>query len=437
MSFLSKSFIIAILLLTVPFIVCNAQKVSSIYTCVSNNKPVTVYEFGPKGIETICLANIYEKGDQRITISASEDIQSFSILPESAEIKGKATGKNLSFSVRGQKKLHIQVNNLPCLELTVDKPEKKTERKTVEADYHYTPGEYFVGTIDLKDGQSIRIEEGALVHADITGGGNNITISGRGILNGALRLQNCDNLRVKDITMCNSVYSWSNTLICCTNSSYSNVKVYSCGAIYSQDGINPVACKNFTIENCFIRTVDDCIAIKSFEADKNGDMGSRNITVKHCVMVGWRCADGITMGFELNGGEVKDILVQDCDILRADGYGATGGHSAFSIVCDGAADVHHITYDNIRISSDISPKNMELIVTDGTLYGIDKPGQIHDIMIKNVKWSNPANPFIIKGYGDHIIRNVLFKKCSVAGKPLKSKKSVLFEIENAEGITFR
>ena len=431
-----RSSIIAMFLLAVPTIVCNSQEVSSIYTCVSNSNPVTVYEIGPEGIETICFANIYRKGEQRITISTKENIRSFSILPESAGIKGQATGNTLSFSVRGQKKLHIQVNNLPCLELSVDKPEK-TVRKAAEADYHYAPGEHFAGTLQLKDGQSVRIEEGAVVHADIRGGGDNITISGRGILHGTLQLQDCDNLRVKDVTICNDVKSWTNSLFCCTNSSYSNVKVFSCGAIYSQDGINPVACKGFTIENCLIRTVDDCIAIKSFVADKHGDMGTRDITVRHCVMVGWRYADGITMGFELNGGEVKNILVQDCDILKADGGGRTGGHSAFSIVCDGAADVHHITYDNIRIGSDISPKNLELIVTDGKLYGPDEPGQIHDITIKGVKWSTPANPFVIKGYKDHIIRNVLFKGCSVAGKPLKSKEDGLFKVENAEGIRFR
>lgn len=427
---------IVLVLLTASSIVCSSMEISDTYSCVSNRKAVTVYEFGPEEIETVCFANIYRKGRQKITITAPEAVRSFSILPESAEIKGKAKGNTLSFTARSGKKLHIQVNGLPYLELTTGKPEKKSSRNTVTAGYHYAPGEHFAGNIELKDGESLRIEEGAVVHGNITGGGDNISISGRGILHGTVKLKDCDNLRVKDITVCNDVKSWTNTLTCCTNSSYSNVKVFSCGAIYSQDGINPVACKGFTIEDCFIRTVDDCIAIKSFKTDRNGDMGTRNITVKHCVMVGWRCADGITMGFELNGGEVKDILVQDCDILKADGGGRTGGHSAFSIVCDGAADVHHITYDNIRIGSDISPKNLELILTDGNLYGPDEPGQMHDITIRNVKWGNGTLPFIIKGYGDHIIRNVLFEGCTVAGKPILSTEDALFDIEKAEDIRF-
>ena len=431
-----KSAIIVALLILAQAVECHAQKISKTYSCISNRKAVAVYEFGPGGKESICLTNIYKKGKQRITITAPEDIQSFTILPKSAAIKGKAEGNALSFAVRGSKRLHIQMNELPCLELTTCKPEKKSALRRAKADYHYAPGEHFVGILELKDGESVRIEEGAVVHGNIRGEGDNINISGRGILNGTVQFQNCDNLQIKDITICNDIKSWTNTLTCCTNSSYRNVKVFSCGADMWQDGINPIACKDFTIENCLIRSVDDCIAIKSFVADKNGDMGSRNITVKHCVMIGWCRSDGVTIGYELNGGEVKNILIQDCDILRANGSGCTGGHSAFSIVCDGVADVHDITYDNIRITSDISPKNLELIVTDGNLFGPDEPGQIHDITMRNVSWENEALPFIIRGREGHVIRNILFDNCTIAGKPMRATDDATFTMEYTENIRF-
>lgn len=407
------------------------------YSCLSNGTRVTVYEFGRGGIDNVCLANSYRKGKQEIKLTVPEEIKSFSILPESAGIKGKAEGKTLSFTTRGSKKLHIQVNSLPCLELTTDKMESKVSRKAEKATYDYAPGEHYAGKIELKSGESVRIEEGAVVHGTILGKGDNISISGRGIFHGTIRMEHCDHLSVCDITVCNSIHSWTNTLVCCTNSSYRNVKVYSGGAQWSQDGINPVSCKNFTIENCFIRTIDDCIAIKSFVSDKNGDMGSRNITVKGCTLVGWNFADGITAGFELNGGEVRDILIQDCDILKARGSGRTGGHSAFSIVCDGAADVHHITYDDIRITSDIRPKNLELVITDGKLYGDDEPGQMHDITMRKIQWNNDSIPFIIQGREGHVIRNVLFEKCTLSGKAIRTMEDAPFKIKYAENIRFK
>jgi len=410
---------------------------SKTYGCKSNGAEVAVYEFGPGKAENICLANIYKTGKQKIVLTVPENIQKFSILPKSAGIKGKAKGNTLSFTARGRKKLHIQVNDLPCLELTTDDPEDPASKPTDKATYHFEPGEHVVGDIVLKSGESVRIEEGAIVHGDIVGEGDNITISGRGILHGTTRIEYCNQLNVRDVTICNSVFSWTNALVCCTNSSFRNVKVYSCAAKWSQDGINPVSCKNFTIEDCFIRTIDDCIAIKSFVCDKKGDMGSHNITVKGCTLVGWNCADGITMGFELNGGEVKDILVQNCDILKAKGYGATGGHSAFSIVCDGTAEVHHVTFDDIRVTSDIDPKNLELIITNGKLYGDEAPGQMHDITLRNIQWSNDTLPLIIEGREEHVIRNVVFENCSIAGKPIRSKEDAPFKINYAENILFK
>lgn len=441
-----KLSIIAILITMAYFTTCYAQEesepvirfgYSKNYSCQSNGKEVTVYEFGAGGIENICLANIYKKGKQKIILTVPEKIKTFSILPESAHIKGKTKGNKLMFTTQGSKKLHIQVDSLPCLELTTDEMIENNPQKSAKATYHYAPGVHAAGNIELKSGESVMIEEGAIVHGNIHGVGDNISISGKGILHGFIRMERCDHLNVSDITICNNIYTWTNTLVCCTNSSYKNVKVYSCAARWGQDGINPVSCKNFSIENCFIRTIDDCIAIKSFASDKNGDMGTRNITVKGCTMVGWNFADGITAGFELDGGEVKDILVQDCDILKAKGGGRTGGHSAFSIVCDGAAHVHHITYDNIRITSDVDPKNMELVVTNGKLYGDDEPGQMNDITLRNIHWNNDTVPLIIEGLEGHIIRNVLFENCTLSGKPIRSKEDAPFIIKYAENIRFK
>ena len=79
--------------------------------------------------------------------------------------------------------------------------------------------------------------------------------------------------------------------------------------------------------------------------------------------------------------------------------GRTGGHSAFSIVCDGAAEVH-------------------------------------DITIRNVHWDNKNNPFIIKGYEDHIIRGIHFENCTIGGKTLNSTEDADFSIDKAEDIRF-
>ncbi len=110
-----------------------------------------------------------------------------------------------------------------------------------------------------------------------------------------------------------------------------------------------------------MRCRDDCVAIKSPDYDLSVD----SVYVTNCVMVGWSCSDGVTLGFELNGGPVQNVVVKNCDILYARGGGRTEGHSGFSIVCDGPATVQNILFEDIRVEEQVEFKNLELIVTPG------------------------------------------------------------------------
>jgi hypothetical protein len=76
-----------------------------------------------------------------------------------------------------------------------------------------------------------------------------------------------------------------------------------------------------------MRCRDDCVAIKSMNEQLRVD----SIFVTNNVMVGWACSDGVTLGFELNGSPVENVLVKNCDILYARNSGRTGGHSGFSM----------------------------------------------------------------------------------------------------------
>ena len=136
-------------------------------------------------------------------------------------------------------------------------------------------------------------------------------------------------------------------------------------------------------------------------------------------MVGWSCSDGVTIGFELNGSPVQNVFVKNFDILYAMGGGRTGGHSGFSIVCDGPAVVQNINYEDIRVEEQVEFKNLELIVTDGRLYGEDLPGHIKGVHIKNVTWENPLKPFIIQGFSaENLVEDITFEKCFAGGKAL-------------------
>ncbi len=396
-----------------------------------NNKPVwveragtkldtfdyTIGLYGGRKMEDLDVASFGFSGKVRIKITSIEKIYSYIIRPRSRNIKAVMSGNEISFTIDSPQKLYIEINNLPHLAIFADSPEVNPPAEGDAGVTYFGPGVHNPGNINLENNQKIYVAAGAIVYADITGNDlHDVSISGRGMIQGKIRVNNTSNLQVRDIFIRNTK-GWTNTLTNCRNSSYRNVKVFGYEAVYSVDGINPVSCKNFTIDDCFMRCRDDCIAIKS----GNYDLSVDSVLVTNSVMVGWSCSDGVTIGFELNGGPVRNILIRNCDILYARGGGRTGGHAPFSIVCDGPALVENIRYEDIRIEEQVEFKNLELIVTDGKLYGDDPPGHIKNVVMKNIKWENADKPFIISGFSaENKVENIVFQNCTAGGKVLRS-----------------
>jgi hypothetical protein len=404
---------------------------SSDFTLLANGQPVWVEKiasklvsfdyslYGTRQMEDLNAANFSCSGQTKLIIRASSDITSFVIRPKSRNIEAVVNGPELTFTIDGPQKLYIEINDLPHIAIFANPLEVNPHKKGDPGVIYYRPGVHNPGRIDLVSNMTMYIAGGAVVNADIFGKNlNNVNIEGRGVIQGKITMNRCTNFHVDGVFIRNTK-GWTNTLTDCHNCSYRNVKVFSYEAIYSVDGINPVSSTNFIIDDCFMRCRDDCIAIKSTDNKLKVD----SVYVSNCVMVGWACSDGVTIGYELNGGPVENIQVNNCDILYARGSGRTEGHSAFSIVCDGPALVRNILFENIRVEENVEFKNLELIVTDGTLYGTDPPGYIHGVRIRNVSWENSRKPFIINGYSpDNLAEDITFENCRVGGRPLLKKE---------------
>ncbi|MFZ0280575.1 MAG: glycosyl hydrolase family 28 protein [Bacteroidales bacterium] len=385
-------------------------------------------------LEDMNIASFSSSGAAEIVITAPENIGQYTIRPKNRGIKAVAEGRELRFTIPYPQKLYIEIDSLPHLAVFANHPEVNPPSKDDRDVVYFEPGIHDPGQIDLQSNQTIYISAGAIVNANVRGNNlQNVKITGRGILQGNIRISNTSNLAVDGIFIRNTK-GWTNTLTDCRNSSYRNVKVFGYGDIYSVDGINPVSCRNFTIDDCFMRCRDDCVAIKSMNEKLRVD----SVFVTNNVMVGWACSDGVTLGFELNGSPVENILVKNCDILYARNSGRTGGHSGFSIVCDGPAWVQNIRFEDIRVEEKVDFKNLELIVTSGKYYGEDPPGHIKGIYLKNISWENVEKPFIINGFSpDNLVEDVTFDHCTVGDKVLTGTPDADFRVnEFTSGIKF-
>jgi hypothetical protein len=422
---------------------------SSDFTMTVNGRNIPVQKFGAdllsdqkflsqraiilgKEIDSVNVANFSCSGKLTIVITAKETIESFLIRPKSKEITGKKKGNTITFTLPGPGKIQLEVNKLTNLAIFANPIESDPPEKGDPGVIFYGPGVHNPGQIDLQSNQTIYIAGGALVNANVRGSNlQNVRITGRGILRGNVKISATTNLQVDGIIVNSTGRGWTNTLTDCHHSAYRNVKVFGYMVPWSTDGINPVGCTYFTIDDCYLRTGDDCIAVKCMDYGMNVD----SVTVTNCIMAGWMCNDGFTIGFELNGSTIKNILVKNCDILRSrKTRGPTGGHACFSIVCDGPATIQNIRFEDIRCEEDIEYKNFDLIVTNGTYYGNDPPGHINGVYLKNISWEKSTAPFGILGFGpDNLVENVTFDNCSVGGKPLRSTADADFQINAYTG----
>jgi polygalacturonase len=208
---------------------------------------------------------------------------------------------------------------------------------------------------------------------------------------------------------------------------FRNVKVISFGR--NGDGIDPVSCSDVTIEDCFFRCTDDCIAAKAMRRPDGKPTNLERLTVTGCVMGGWMYADGMTVGFEAAADYIRDVVVSNCDVLYARGGNAVGGHSAFSVICDGPAAVSNVRFEDIRVEADVL-RNFELHVTDGQRYVKEPPGRITGVHLKNISWA-AEQPIILHGHdADHAVEDVTFENCTIADQKLTATDAPPFEADD-------
>ena len=111
----------------------------------------------------------------------------------------------------------------------------------------------------------------------------NSRLIGRGVLynspNGALFIRKAENVTIDGVTILNPRYE--NVRV----AESQNLTIKNLRAFSHQgwgDGIQLYCSENVTIDGCFLRTSDDCVALYTHRWDFYGD--TRNITVKNCSL---------------------------------------------------------------------------------------------------------------------------------------------------------
>ena len=312
--------------------------------------------------------------------------------------------------------------------------------------------------IELKDGQTVFIDEGAVVYGAIEAvDKSNIKIIGYGILDNSnmrrtneingcavldpnagemtgnpIFLNRCKNVLIEGVTLVNSS-GWNVYLDGCSDVTVDNIKIIGQWR-YNADGCDFCNCRNSVIKNSFLRTFDDCIAMKGFKLNNN--LPLENITVENCVL--W-CDWGrnLEVGAETSAPYMTDILFKNCDIIN-------GCHVILDIQHGDKARISNVCFEDIRIeyranseypliqdSIDAVYENKDEtymptlfeIIAGTTMWSIDNySGTVSDVYFKGIAVITedgriPQSPRIYVRDKENKIDGVYFENITVNGEP--------------------
>ena len=233
----------------------------------------------------------------------------------------------------------------------------------------------------------------------------------------------CKNVLIQGIKIINSPW-WTVTPVYCEDVTIDNISIYNPPESMNTDGIDPDACKNVIISNCYISVGDDCIAVKSGRDEDGRRVGKacENITITNCVML--RGHGGVSLGSEMSGG-IKNVVVSNCvfdgtnkgiRIKTQRGRGASIEDARFSNIV-----MRNITKEAITLDMSYNEIPAEPVS--------EKTPKFKNIHISNITGINCGQAGLINGLEEMPVEYVTLNDIDI-----QAEKG--FEVFNAENIEF-
>ncbi|MFA5203114.1 MAG: glycosyl hydrolase family 28 protein [Lentisphaeria bacterium] len=339
------------------------------------------HQRGLEQTELVPFAAFELDGPVQVTVKPPGTFQHAIVRPLSKGVVPQTDGRHITFALREAGAYTLELDgHHHALHIFADPPKDYGITCRHDNTLYFGKGLHEAGMITLKSGQTVLIDEGAVVYACIHAkNADNIKILGKGILDNSknqeqilfelkktgdgsvdsgnakrihtVQLEYCNNIEIDGITIRDSLV-YNIRPVCCNGLSINNVKLIG-NWRFNSDGIDLHNCIHTTIRNCFLRTYDDAICVKGFdyrhrESDRNGgrnDYSSMDdVLIEKCVIwCDWGRA--LEIGAETRAEEIKNITFRDCDIIRST-------HVAMDVQNVDYADVHDIVFENIRVEYD-------------------------------------------------------------------------------------
>lgn len=293
------------------------------------------------------------------------------------------------------------------------------------------------GVIALKSNQTLYLAGGAVVKAAVTvEDAENVAIRGRGILcanswkwrQGPARrfvgLRGSRQVTIEGIILRGS-YAWTLVPENCEHITITNLKICG-GRAWNDDGINPCNTRHLHVRDSFIRSDDDCMALKGLRSEW-GDVD--DIRVERTVLWCDR-ARVILMGHESLAANMQNITYRDIDVIHF-------VQTPFLLEPGDEMNLQNVTFEDFRIEGVGQQDLIRIRPVINQYVRTNTPGHVRDIRFKDVRVSGDTGEYriFIDGHdARHQTERVTFENFTIGGEPLTMNSPHLCLGQHTAGI---
>jgi hypothetical protein len=377
-----------------------------------------------------------KSGVAHLKVSIDRPIEKARILPSSFGIEPEIDGNSLSFKIDRPQHLTVEINGEHIRSLHIFVNPEETDRPAPDdlGVIYFGPGVHKITEpIVVGDNETLYVAGGAILRCasdslskqslqpSITLAGRHSRAIGRGIID----QENVPRLKARcifvvsgeDVEMSGLVLRnpsvWTVNLQKANRVNIDNLKLL--GHRANADGIDICDSWDVVVENCFIRTLDDLIVVKTY----NRPEGSGNIIARRNVL--WNeVAHALSIGAEIKE-QVDGVVFTDCDII--------GDHCREWTMriyqCDKGV-VRNVFFDNIRVEETF--KLASLWINEAVWTTDRERGHIENVVFRNIEVNSPVAPMrgieFLGFDSNHAVRNVQVENVVINGRKIAAKDVV-------------
>lgn len=295
---------------------------------------------------------------------------------------------------------------------------------------YFGPGVHQAGAIELADNETLYIAGGAVVKGGVHAKGRNMKILGRGILDGLdyprfkgptrtlIDLDHCEDILVEGIIIKDG-WGWNLNMRGCRNVTVRNVKLVALRC-ENNDGIDICNTRDVLVEDSFVRSEDDCIAIKGFGFA--GNQAVDNVLVRRTSLWNDR-AHVWRIGAECRAEAMRNLAFKDIQVLHYVTNYWNGDDLPTCLSLQPAEDMllENLLFEDIQINHEGQEWLFEIMPKVTRWAEKKTPGAIRNCTFRNITVTGD----LLGGYGrikvhgpdpEHSVENVVFENLVRHGK---------------------